>query len=169
MKVAQLTSLFMSEKRYLLIYIGLFIIIGIIAFEAIMRPDSSYRTKIISSILKAKPDEVLSIIISPEGTKLTEFDLVKSAKTITDKHFISQICHALRQAEPWDPNHPIAIWNCVLTINRKDDSLTFIVTNAKNNNGILIFIYSEGTSGWLLGSYRSDALGPILEGMVNST
>ncbi|MGC9455605.1 MAG: hypothetical protein ACP5HU_12195 [Phycisphaerae bacterium] len=90
-----------------------------------------------------------------------ERTLVATDTSIADVDLLSKIGKCLRDAVPWDPNHPDAQWQCLMEVQKEGGEYACVVTLTRRQ-GTLVSIYSGRTDGWLLAEYRSDELGKIL-------
>jgi len=126
-----------------------------------------YKSKIVLPVLSANPADVNSIVVAPIRTRPTESNLVGAPITIYDPVAIERTCDALSKARPFSPNHPASSWECLLILNKKTGSYECVIDSTPSSkNGVLILFFSRGEWGWNVGEYRSDALGPALEGVV---
>jgi hypothetical protein len=116
-------------------------------------------------------NQIQSIAIDPkygDNETYSKNNLVRFSITLTDAEQIKQVIHAIHQARPFSPNHPGAQWSCLLTINSNDDSVSIEVDDTKSQeNGVVVYLWSHRTQGWLVANYRCDPLGPVLERVVN--
>jgi hypothetical protein len=115
-------------------------------------------------------DEVQTVMIEPcEINDRSPLDLVRSQLKVANRADVTRIIDALHNAESFHPNHPIATWSCVLVLESNGKPVSVQITDTKTrDNGVLIYWWSGRNSGWVLGNYRCDSLGPILEDLAKS-
>jgi hypothetical protein len=111
------------------------------------------------------PDQVDAVVLEPKfDDGASNLDLVRSRITITAQNEVRRIINALHTAVRTSPNHPGTRWTCNLVIKSKEDSVSVEINDtASNDNGVLIYWWSGRGQGWVIGKYRCDDLGPILE------
>jgi hypothetical protein len=121
-------------------------------------------------LFSGSSDEVQAVIIEPcDINDRSSLELVRSQLKVTNPADVTRIIDALRNAKTFPPNHPIATWSCVLVLESNGKPVSVQITDTKtSDNGVLINWSSGRTSGWVLGNYRCDSLGPILEVLANS-
>jgi hypothetical protein len=121
-------------------------------------------------LFSGSSEEVQAVTIEPcDINDRSPLDLVKAQVKVTNRADVSRIIDALRSAESFHPNHPIATWSCVLVLESNGKAVSVQITDTKtSDNGVLINWSSGRASGWELGNYRCDFLGPILEGLAKS-
>ena len=139
---------------------------SILALYFVTTPSAEQLDKQKHLLFSSSSKNVKSIVIEPQHERdvPSETDLVNSAIVITDKGDIDRLLWVLRKAKPFGPNHPSAVWWCVLTIEDGQDRVVVEVVDTKSKeNGLLLYLNSNRTQGWVLGTYRCDELGPVLE------
>jgi hypothetical protein len=91
-------------------------------------------------------------------------------RRITDREDIEQGVGLLNEAKPSSPNHPSTEWQCMLGLDFGDRirycEISWVDDQA---NGLLIYVYSRETSGWMLGEFRQDRLRGALERLAGAS
>ena len=125
-----------------------------------------HRSEMIASALHSPPADIVSIAVSP-NPNTAYHPLVAWSKTIVDRNAISQIASLLDKAEDFSPNHPGGIWTECLVVKTAKGEYNLTVTQTSSvENGTLIRLWTQKGEGWVVGSYRSDLLGELLEKML---
>lgn len=116
-------------------------------------------------VMRPDLESVRSIEILPRDPAMREVftPLAERPVSIESRDGIRSIVDALRSAWPYSPNHPDVDWGCILSIDYGDRTARGFVTST-SNNGVLIRIRGgQGQRGPVLGSWRQDKLGPLLD------
>jgi hypothetical protein len=154
--------------------IGFAIIGSVVSFVTIVwmltYPTSERQTAQERLLFHTGCNEIRSVAVDPKYNDAAHLkdNLVRSSITLTDAEQIRQVVQALHQAQPFSPNHPGANWSCLLTINSNNDSVLVEVDDTKSQeNGVVVYLWSHRTQGWLVANYRCDPLGVALERVVS--
>jgi hypothetical protein len=117
---------------------------------------------ILKDIREAPASDVEAIIIQPANGHYP--DLVAQPVRIQDSGQIAQIVSLIQSAPEYSPNHPSPTWECELALDFGDRVRHCTVGwTTPQSNGLIIRIWSGRGYGWVLGTYRQDSLGPVLE------
>jgi len=73
-----------------------------------------------------------------------------------------KIFHLIQSASEYSPNHPSTNRKGLITFRTDQGDITFRVLDTKNN-GILLWAFSSGDTGWNYGMRRCDELGALLD------
>lgn len=138
---------------------------GFIVVFIVLGPSPWQRAREVSTIMQVQPRDLVSAQILPAPTHYPQ--LVNAPANITGRKAMKILCEALNSAEPWQPNHPHAVWACELRLNNQDERYRCAVEST-DNNGVLVYIQWRGALGgeWLVATYRTDKLGSVLESFV---
>lgn len=121
------------------------------------------RTRIVSSVLAATPDDILSAEILPLDRAYRP-NPIRRPLIIRDRKRLKELCDALNKAQAWWPNHPESVWLCQLRLHRVGaDTSRCLVDKTKNNGVLLRFQASKPTFEWPIGPFRCDAVGALTE------
>lgn len=121
----------------------------------------------VADIRRAQVDEVRAVEIQAYPADGATPPLTSREVRITDRAVIEQIVQGLRTARPWDASGPKPQWTCLLVLEYPTRKAYCTVT-ATSDNGVLVNIYSHGYQGTVLGEYRGDALGAILQAAASA-
>jgi hypothetical protein len=88
--------------------------------------------------------------------------LVQGVRTIRDSGQVQAIARLVRDAQPERPNHPGSQWTVILHLELPDREITGQVTSTYGQ-GVLFYHGLGPDGGIVLGTYRADELGPLLE------
>jgi hypothetical protein len=120
----------------------------------------------INRIIHCKAEDVQQVVLLPVDPRVS---LVTKLVPINDRASIDAICQALNGASKFSPNHPSTKWEVKVELRTEKDAVAFVVYHTEQaNNGTVVAISSNVTSGWNYGRFRSDALGPILEKLAKA-
>jgi hypothetical protein len=86
---------------------------------------------------------------------------------VTNREQISRIANLVRSAQPYSPNHPQQRWILVLRFILKDRQFSGHVLST-SNQGVLFYYGLDVDGGPVYGTYRQDALGPLVEALARS-
>ena len=84
---------------------------------------------------------------------------------ITDRKRIAEIAAAFRQATSQSPNHPVTQWSVTVRILTAEREYGGQLSQTENQ-GVMFWHNSKVTSGWSYGTFRIDALGPVVLGIL---
>ncbi len=139
-----------------------FILIGIGVYTY---PPREVRQKYVDDIIKIDGNNVTKILIEPYDSDVYSGTILKKYFCITNKEEIIKFCSLINSSKRFKANHPGTVWECVVTIWRDNKDIKFII-NQTGSKGFYIYIYSDVTSGWFFGSYRSDELGKFINKLI---
>jgi hypothetical protein len=135
------------------------LVVGIILYFMVLSPQAREARR----FLKLMPvDQIQAVVLEPVPYNPT--NLNRHTIRITDRQQISRIAGLLHSARRWSPNHPQQKWATYLCFELKDRAFCGELTST-SNQGVL-FWYGLGPKdpGVVYGTYRQDALGPLIEG-----
>ena len=121
---------------------------------------SAYRDlpETVDRVLKPNLALTESITIRPSDYS----SLLEKPVTITNKNRIGKFASTIASARVTSLNHPHTNWRCCITV--KDSEGTSHCTVFETpSQGVLITVHTGQSDGWMLGTYRCDAMGPLLE------
>jgi hypothetical protein len=146
-------------------FLLIFPLVGIVLVVALLLgPWPSERSRAMREVIKAEAGQVNSIEIGPHPSDNYPC-LVREPLRITDRAEINRLCSALAGASQVSPNHPHAVWYCVLVLH-KTSGVHRCVVSSTRNQGTLVSFSSNEAQGWNYGEFRIDALGSILEALA---
>ncbi|MEW5853283.1 MAG: hypothetical protein AB2A00_31170 [Myxococcota bacterium] len=100
-----------------------------------------------------RPGDVISITLeissSGDRVELTEEERAELLRLLTS-------------ATRMSPNHPSGVWTCYVRIRAKSRDHEFRMS-ATGNNGTVVWLFSNGSDGWNLGTLRNDGFRPFVE------
>jgi hypothetical protein len=171
-----MNTFFSKKDNYVLLgFFGtiVFIIVCVtILLTWYQEKDHTYAT--ISELKTLKPHDIDAIIIKKyeKGLKFYKESLVADNIAISDADIINSIWKVVSFNNNYDPGHPVSKWKCYFEINRKNGAKYTLVINrlkySKNlgDRGTLIRIWTHIDAGNIIGSFRCDELGTMLESIV---
>ncbi len=91
--------------------------------------------------------------------------LITKSVTISDRAMIGKIGELVHAGRRCSPNHPEEKWALLLRFLLKDREFVGQVLST-SNQGVLFYYGYDPSGGANYGTYRQDALGPLLEAVV---
>lgn len=104
-------------------------------------------------------DRIQEVVLEP----YTVHSLVAQPLHLRRRETIARLAALLRTARPWSPSHPNARWFVILRLVTAQGDYGGHVESTDNDQGVQIWYASGVHGGWNFGTYRQDALGPLLE------
>jgi hypothetical protein len=171
-----MNKLFSKKDKYVLCgFFGAVVFIVICATSLLIwyqKKDHTYAT--ILELKTLRPQNIDSMIIKRYKNifKFYKASLVIDDIIIKKADKINNIWKVVNFDNSYSPGHPVAKWLCYFEIKRKNgDKYTLIVRrlrNSKNSGerGTLIEIWNHIDAGNIIGSFRCDEIGIILESIA---
>ena len=150
-----------SELRFPVRWLRLILVAGGIALLVITWAwFAAYRDlpETVDRILRLNPSSTRSITIRPSDYS----SLLETPLTITDRKTIGQFSAAMATARLSGPNHPQSKWRCHISV-EDSKGRSHCTVSQTLSQGVLIYIHTGETDGWILGIYRCDNLAPLLQ------
>lgn len=119
-------------------------------------------------LFEAKPYDIRSVTIDAEATSKTRTSLVAESVTSHDAKSITEVNDALATAVEGNPPKGVKDWVAMLRVTHAKREATVEVISYKDY-GVWLYLRTDGTSGWNLGTYQCNALGPVLERLTGYT
>ncbi len=110
------------------------------------------------------PSEVERISLNADS--LSHGNTGEAKVTLTESER-REFLRLLAESRVMHPNHPKGGWTCFATITTKSKQFYFPI-HATSNNGTIIFLLSNGTDGWNMGTLRNDALKAFVEAVFSN-
>ena len=151
---------------------SIIILVGIllVTWLILSYPSKHVREKYIDNIFKIKGEEVTKILIEPYNpSNIENRNGVQKSFYITDRNKVNIFCKQLNMSLKYFPSHPATKWSCIISMFLKNKTIKFKVVQTANNQGFMIPVNSNVTSGWSYGFYRNDKLGKIILGAWESS
>jgi len=126
-----------------------------------------YYKRDVERILSSPAAEILSVTLTPSSPG-RHLPTIASSLVIDAPADIQQIASALHSVTPIMPNHPHGTWRCHIEVRTKD-GVSYATASNTSNQGWLLYIHSGRIDGWMLGKYRCEGLGAIIERLVAET
>jgi len=115
-------------------------------------------------LFKSKPYDIRSVAINAgrSSNKRPTKSLITEGQTVTDAKTVAEVMDALATAVEGNPPRGMETWIAVLHVThaRREVSVEVI---AFDGGAVWLYLKSGGDSGWNLGTYQCQPLGPVLE------
>jgi hypothetical protein len=114
--------------------------------------------------LSEMPEErIVEIRIEPNGQNSPAATFIH----IVDRKRIAELAAAFRAATGVSPNHPHTQWSVIVRFITPEREYGGHVSQTANQG--VLFWYSSGViGGWNYGTYRNDALGPLIQQLIQA-
>jgi hypothetical protein len=106
-------------------------------------------------------ERITEIRLEPNASR----GLLNTTIHITDRKQIAEIAAAFRAATGISPNHPHSKWSVTVRFITPEREYGGHISQT-TNQGTLFWYSSSVTSGWNYGTYRNDALAPLIQNIM---
>jgi hypothetical protein len=107
-------------------------------------------------------ERITEIVIEPNGRNSPAPTIIH----ITSREQIAEIANAFRMATSASPNHPHSQWQVTIRFITPEREYGGHLSQT-TNQGALFWYSSSVTGGWNYGTYRNDALAPLIKRIID--